>query len=369
MDLYGILGVVRGAKAAEIRRAYQKRARRLHPDLNPGDPVAAEHFREIARAFEVLSDSLRRAEYDRTGGLAAEPEAGVPDVGFAGFDFSVRSEGEGSFGFREFLDSALPDGADEQAGPGEDLEHSTRLTFDESLEGAERRLHVMRQERCRTCEGRGELAREPLACPKCDGAGQVKASRGHMIFTRRCKVCRGSGRLHGRPCGSCQAEGRVMQSEWLDVRVPPGVQDGSRVRLEHLGNAGRRGGPFGALVLKVEVEPHPFFRREGADLHCTVPVTIFEAALGGHVEVPTPGGRVAIEIPAGTQSDARFRLRKRGVPRLGGSSRGDLYVEVKVTVPKIDDPTSRELLRDLARRHAEDPRAELWIGTQAEPKP
>jgi molecular chaperone DnaJ len=358
MDFYEALGARRGASAAELRRAFQRLARRLHPALNPGDPVAAEHFALAARAFEVLSDPRRRAEYDR-GERPAQEAVAVREVGFEGFDFSA--EVGGSVGFRELFAGVLQGPPAKERAPirGEDLEQSTRLSFEESLVGTSRRIHLVRQDQCPGCGGAGDVAFGPVPCPRCQGTGQVKARRGHMVFSRPCADCAGSGRLARRACPRCGAAGRVMQSEWLEVRIPAGVEHGGRVRVAGCGNAGRFAGEAGDFVLAVEVEADAFFRRDGEDLHCTVPVTMTEAALGAHVEVPTPDGPMTIEIPTGTQAGQRFRLRKRGVPRLGGEGRGDLYVEIEVRVPQVDDDRSRELLQELARLNPEDPRREL----------
>jgi molecular chaperone DnaJ len=335
LDLYDLLGVRRNATVAEIRRAFQKHARRLHPDLNPGDPVAAERFRALSQAFEVLSSPQRRAEYDR-GESQAPMASRVPIVGFEGFDFSSEATLAG-VGFREIFGGVLrrqPASAAD-APRGEDLEQSTLVTFDETLRGARRRVHLVRQEHCSACRGAGQVAFGPVSCPSCRGTGQVRANRGHMIFSRSCEDCGGVGTISRRPCGRCGSEGRVMASEWLDVEIPAGVSDGARVRVPGCGNAGQRGGPPGDFVLVVRVEAHPSFRREGDDLFCEVPVTITEAALGAHVEVQTPDGPVTIEIPAGTQTGQRFRLRKRGVPQLGGKGRGDLFAEARVLVPTV----------------------------------
>jgi molecular chaperone DnaJ len=346
MDLYEVLGVRRSAGAAEIRRAWQRLSRALHPALNPGDPVAAERYREAARAFEVLSDPPRRTAYDR-GELPATTVAPAPEGGFEGFDFSARVRVE-TLGFREIFEAsgataaALPDVA-----PGEDLEQATRVTFEESMTGTSRRVHLVRFDPCPACGGSGEVSFDPAPCPRCQGSGTVRGSRGHMIFSRRCADCGGSGSLRRKACDRCGGEGRAIASEWLEVRIPPGVGDGSQVRLPGAGNAGRRGGGAGDFILTVQVETHPLFRREGEDLHCVAPVGMVEAALGGHVEVTTPEGPVTIEIPAGTQGGQRFRLRKRGVPRLGGKGRGDLWVEVRVVIPAVTDDRGRALLQEL----------------------
>lgn len=369
MEFYEVLGVRRNASAAEIRRAYQKQARLLHPALNPGDPVSAERFRVVSRAFEVLSDPHRRAQYDR--GEAPAPPAPVAAVGFAGFDFSTEVRVERA-GFHEIFQGVLHPGAE---GPvaGEDLQQGTRVSFEECLQGTRRRMHVMRFDTCPACEGRGALALRPRPCPTCAGRGELRSSRGRMVFTRSCRDCGGTGVLGRQPCSRCVGEGRVMQSEWLDIQIPAGVGDGSVVRLTGWGNAGRRGGPPGDFVLSVEVEPHPRFRREGDDLFCDVPITIAEAALGAHVEVPTLEGPVAIGMPPGTQTGQRFRLRKRGMPRLEGAGvepgRGDLYVEVRVWVPPVTDDEGRRLLEEFARKSPRVPREEMTAASSSGVRP
>jgi len=368
MDPYEVLGVRRGATLAEVRRAYQKRARQLHPDLNPGDPAAAERFRAVSESFAVLSDPHRRAEYDR-GGHAAPAQASVPEVGFEGFDFSSEVR-MGAVDFREILEGVLQsrERGERDSARGEDLEQTARVSFEEALVGARRRVHVTRLGDCGACLGAGEAPALPSRCARCAGAGQVQTRRGRMIFSRRCGDCGGSGIMSRQACARCGGEGRLMQSDWLEVDIPPGVRTGSRIRVPGLGNAGRRGGRPGDFVLAVEVEDHPLFHREGEDLRCVVPITITEAALGAHVEVPTPAGPVTIEIPAGTQNGQRFRLRKRGLPLVGQKTRGDLYVEVRVWVPKVQDDHSRELLREFARRNPHDPRQAQGIARASDGK-
>lgn len=359
MDLYEILGVRRNASLADVRRAYQKRARALHPDLNPGDPIASERFRVVSQAFEILSDAQRRAEYDRGDPLPAPAPAG-PEVGFEGFDFEAEVR-VGGIGFREIFDGVLNPASDQPAPvlPGESVEQVTRLSFEETFSGTRRQVRVVRLEHCPICRGHGDVAVPPAPCTTCQGTGRVRARRGRMIFSRRCSDCGATGVVDRSTCQRCHGEGRLMQNEWLGVEIPPGVADGMRLRVPSAGNAGRGEGPPGDFFLVVNVEPHPFYRREGHDLHCVVPVSLTEAALGGHVEVPTPDGPVTIEVPAGTQPGQRFRLRKRGMQRLGEKGRGDLYVEVKVQVPAVADDRGRELLRELARLNPEDPRKDL----------
>jgi molecular chaperone DnaJ len=344
MDLYERLGVRRAAGGAEIRRAWQRLSRALHPAVNPGDPVAAERYREAARAFEILTDPKRRAAYDR-GELSAEPVAPRALGGFEGFDFEAHVRVE-AVGFREIFEHHAPGGA---AQAGEDLEQATRVSFEESMQGASRRVHLVRFEPCADCRAAGEVAMAPVACPRCGGSGSVRGSRGHMIFSRPCRECDGRGEKRHRACPRCSGEGRSMTSEWLEVHIPPGVDSGTKVRLPGGGNAGRRGGPPGDFVLTVEVEEHPRYRREGSDLHCTVQVGMVQAAMGGHVEVATPEGSVTIEVPAGTQTGQRFRLRKRGVPRPDGGGRGDLWAIAEVVIPVVTDDRGRSLLRELSQ--------------------
>jgi molecular chaperone DnaJ len=356
-DYYQLLGVRRGASLTELRRAYQRLARQLHPALNPLDPVAAERYRVVTHAFEVLRDPDSRARYDR-GEAAEPPPPSEPHVEFHGFDFSIEGK-RASAGFREIFAAVIPGTAPESAPvAGEDLEQATRISFEESLRGAERRVQLLRFDACAACGGSGETSDSVLACARCQGSGQLRTRRGHMVFTRSCPDCGGRG-LQARACPSCSGQGRLLQSEWLSVQIPAGVASGSRVRVPGAGNAGQRGGRAGDFVLKIDVEPHPLFERDGADLVCELPVSLAEAAAGAHVPVPTPDGPVTIEIPAGTQPGQRFRLRKRGMPKPGERGRGDLWVKIRLVVPAVTDDRARALLRELARLLPEDPRRDL----------
>jgi molecular chaperone DnaJ len=359
-DPYDLLGVRRSATLAEIRRAYQRKARQLHPALNPGDPAAAGRFEAVTAAFEILSDADRRAAFDSGESPASVTTTTVTEVVFEGFDFSADRQPPANF--RDIFEGVAPANAPLR---GEDLEQVARISFNESMCGARRRIHVVRHDHCPLCGGEGEVSVGPAQpCTRCAGAGHLRARRGHLVFSRGCGDCGGRGVTSERRCPRCAGEGRLIQSEWLDVDIPPGAGNGTRVRLPGLGNCGRAGGAAGDLTLVVEVELHPLFRREGDDLHCEVPVTIVEAALGAHVAVPTPEGSVNIQIPAGTQTGQRFRLRKRGAPRLGGKGRGDLFAAARVVVPTVTDARGRALLQELGGLYPEDPRKEIAHGTK-----
>jgi len=349
-DFYSILGVDRRFSPTKLRRAYQRRAREFHPDLHPGSAEAASMFALVAQAFEVLSDPERRSAYDR-GVVEGKTLREKPPLAFEGFDFAPGSNGRQ--GFRELFESAIePEGETAQA--GEDLEVTLRISFDEAFRGAHRRLSVTRLSPCATCDGSGHVARAAEPCATCGGEGSTRVRRGHLVFRARCRDCDGAGQRVQGPCPTCAGESRVHETEWMDINVPPGIEHGARLRLPSAGNAGRRGGPPGDFVVHVEVDPHPLYRRAGHDLYVDAHVSIFDAAMGGHVSVKTPDGDVPIEIPAGTHPSQRFRLRKRGMPHFGDpGSRGDLWAEVKLVVPAITDAPSRALLAEVSRRVAE----------------
>jgi molecular chaperone DnaJ len=362
MDLYEILGVRRGAGGDEIRRAYRRLARRYHPDINPGDREAQVRYAQITRAFETLSDPERRRAYDAGG--AAEVATPPPAAyGFEGFDFSVQVVGQDASTFGElFADvltrTATAGGSAPQ--PGAHLHAALSVTLDEVMAGATRAVPVTRYVPCRGCQGRGIVQVAARDCAACGGTGRIRSSRGHMVFGRLCERCGGSGVLTAATCRACGGQGLEVRGESVEVAVPPGVEDGAELRVAGRGHAGRRGGEAGDLFVRVHVEAHPFFRREGPDLHLVLPVAVHEAALGARIQVPTPDGAVALRIPPGTQSGARLRLRERGVPDRRRGVRGDLIVEVQLVLPSLLDERSKELLREFARANTEDVRREWW---------
>jgi len=358
MDFYLVLGLERAATPGEIKRAYKRLARRYHPDINPGDRTAAQQFRQIAEAYETLSDPERRRHYDAVGfaGPVLEPQA----FGFEGFDFSATVSGQSAptFGdlFADILQPRDSGRARQVPERGADLHQTITLGFEEAMRGGERQVVVTRHEQCGACEGSGRLPAPERRCGTCRGTGHVKTTRGHMVFARRCADCRGSGRLTDVRCSRCGGNQTLTRTETLTAKLAPGLGDGARVRLVGRGHAGRNGGQAGDLYLNVCVEPHPLFRREGDDLHVVVPIAIHEAALGAKLEVPCIDGQARLRVPPGTQSGQRFRLRERGVPSARDGRRGDLVVEVRLMLPKVLDERSKELLREFGRINAGDVR-------------
>ena len=363
MDLYAILGLARDADLADIRRAYRRLARRCHPGVNPGDRDARAKFDQITEAFETLSDPERRRAYD--AGVPRETVAGGVSIGFEGFDFSVQlAGGQQASTFGDLFAGVLSRGVERGSagGPeaGAELHSTLSISFDEAMAGVERYLPVTRHVPCRTCAGGGAVALEPTPCAACQGRGQIRMARGHMVFAKPCEVCRGSGERREAMCRSCRGDGVEARAESLRVQVPAGAADGAQVRIPGRGHAGRRGGPPGDLVLTIRVEPHRLFRREGDDLHITVPIAVHEAALGAKVDIPTIDGVVRLRVPPGTQSGQRLRLREHGAPSLRTGGRGDLIVEVALVLPALLDERSKELLREFGRINGEDVRGGLW---------
>jgi molecular chaperone DnaJ len=353
MDFYIVLGVERGATPGDIKRAFKRLARRYHPDINPGDRTSAQQFRQIAEAYETLIDPERRHRYDS----GAAPTSGPEPFGFEGFDFSISVHGASAPTFGDlFADVLSQRDVLSLQGPeqGADLHATVVLPFEDAIRGLDYRLVVTRYERCHQCGGSGRLRAPEKDCLQCEGGGVLKSTRGHMVFSKPCDRCGGTGRHAHARCPNCAGQQLEMRSESLTVQVPPGLTDGFRIRIPGKGHAGRNGGSTGDLHVTVRVEQHPFFHREGDDLHIVVPVAIHEAALGAKVEVPSLDGPARLRLPAGTQSGQRFRLHERGVPSTRDGQRGDLIVEVKLVLPDHLDERSKELLREFGRINAAD---------------
>jgi molecular chaperone DnaJ len=360
MDFYILLGLERGATLNDIKRAYKRLARKYHPDINPGDRMAAAQFRQIAEAYETLSDPDRRRRYD-TGGTREAVEHTA--FGFEGFDFSVSVSGASASTFGDLFADVIRQREQERLNEtperGADLHQVVTLSFEDAMRGGQRGMTVTRQEHCRACRGTGTFRTAESRCLQCQGAGTVKSVRGHMVFSKPCPKCRGTGRQAETRCPTCSGSQMEIRTEPLTIQVPPGLADGARVRVPAKGHAGRNGGSPGDLYVTVRVEAHPLFRREGDDLHMTVPIAIHEAALGAKVEVPSLEGHARLRVPPGTQSGQRFRLRERGVPSSRDGRRGDLVVEVRLVLPKLLDERSKELLKEFGRLNGEDVRKDL----------
>ena len=361
MDLYVVLGIQRGATLDDIKRAYKRLARKYHPDINPGDRMAAAQFRQIAEAYETLSDPDRRRRYDATG-RAGDGDQGA-SFGFEGFDFSVSVHGAqaSTFGdlFGDVFQQREVQRPQHEPQRGVDLHQAISVSFEEAMGGGERSIAVTRQEHCRVCKGLGRLHVTESRCAHCQGAGVVKSARGHMVFTRACSHCNGTGRQRDTRCPACAGQQVEMRTEPLTIKLPPGLADGAHIRIPGKGHVGRNGGGVGDLYISVHVQPHPLFHREGDDLHLTVPIAVHEAALGAKIEVPAIDGPARLRVPPGTQSGQRFRLRQRGVPSPRDGRRGDLVVEVRLVLPRMLDERSKELLREFGKINPEDVRRDL----------
>ncbi|MFQ5669833.1 MAG: molecular chaperone DnaJ [Acidobacteriota bacterium] len=344
-DYYEILGVSRSASLPEIKKAYRVLAVKYHPDRNPGQREAEERFKEAAEAYQVLSDPEKRQRYDAYG------HAGVGGAG--GFNPETFSDFSDILGniFSDFFGGARHRGPAPQRGA--DLRYDMEIDFFEMVQGLETTIQVPRTEECGKCSGTGAASQGDIrSCGTCRGAGQVRYTQGFFSVTRTCPTCHGQGRRITRPCPVCQGQGTVRVNKKLQLKVPAGVDTGSRLRLLGEGEGGRRGGPPGDLFVVLHVKEHPDFRREGFDLHCRIPITFSQAALGKTVKVPTVSGEATLRIPAGVQSGASFRLRGKGVPHLNGSGRGDQIVTVHVETPRHLSRKSRELFRQLAEEES-----------------
>jgi molecular chaperone DnaJ len=384
-EYYETLGVPRGASADEIRKAYRKLARKFHPDLNPGDKASEERFKNVQEAYDILSDGKKRAMYDQYGAYSESgfPGAGAgrqgqPGMDFGGFDFSEffsgagagaepgargRRPAQGAAGgrFTDIFSQFFTGRGEEETAPekGSDLEYAINIDFWRAIRGTQEKLNIPRYDVCAACRGAGSSGGGEMACPQCNGTGQVSQMAGAMRFNLACPRCHSTGRLRNA-CPACAGEGRTAHTESVEIRIPPGARTGSRLRVPGKGNAGTMGAPPGDLYITTRVEEHPFFRRDGDDIEIRIPVAVWEAALGAKIEVPTIEGRTLLKIPQGTRSGQRLRLRDKGILNSRTGQRGDQIVEIQIQAVDPRDERTRELLRELGRQHPEDPRAAMW---------
>ena len=346
-DYYNVLGVPRSASEDEVKRAYRGLARKYHPDVNKS-PEAEDRFKEISEAYGVLGDPVKRQSYDRFGSAEGRSPFGSAATGAEPFGFGGMADiFETFFGGTETRRRAGPQ-------QGADLKLNVSLTFEEAVYGQKREMEIPRSEACPVCSGTGaEPGSTPTVCPTCQGSGDVRQVQqsifGQVVTTTTCPRCRGDGRVVTHVCTECHGEGRVARNRTLEVAIPPGVDDGTQIRVPREGEAGTRGGPPGDLYLQLEVEPHPLFRRDGQDLYLDLPLNIAQAALGNEIEVPTLDDTEKIKIPPGVQAGRTFRLRARGVPHVRNGRRGDLIITTRIVVPQDLTERQRELFDELAR--------------------
>lgn len=346
-DYYSILGVSRNATQEEIKKAFRRLARQYHPDLNPGNREAEEKFKEINEAYSCLSDPVRRANYDRYGtaegpmgnGYGFETHTTFTDL------FEDIFEGFfGSFGFKK-----------QRPTKGADLRYDLEITLEEAAFGGEREIKYKRWESCTNCSGTGvKPGSSPTVCPSCGGTGYIRYSQGFFSVSKTCNRCAGKGKIINDPCPHCSGAGRLRVEHTLRIKIPPGVDNGTKLKVSGEGEIGEFGGPRGDLYIYIEVKEHDFFKRDGMNIHCSIPISFVKAVFGGEIEVPTLDGKERISIPAGTPSGRVFKIKGKGLPRVGSSLRGDQIVTVYIDVPKKLTPRQRELLEEFAKLSGED---------------
>jgi molecular chaperone DnaJ len=348
-DYYKTLGVSRNAQDDEIKKVYRKLARKYHPDLNPGNKESESKFKDLSTAYDVLSDPEKRKNYDQYGDPAGAGHVHPDGGGFQGFKFE---------GFEDFFPGM---GAPRRSGPdkGADLQHTLRVSFRDAFQGTKVSLAVRRTETCKGCQGSGEGPGAKSACAACEGKGHLERGIGFFKSRQPCPSCNGAGRI-APPCPECQGHGTHAVTETVNVGIPAGVEDGTKLRVSGKGEAGRRGGGPGNLLLHIQVESDSQFERRGSNLYLSLPISFSEAALGAKVEVPTPDGHSTIKIPPGTQGGSKLRLKGQGMPIPKSGQRGDLIAEVQVMTPQVQDERSKELLRELGALNDHDIRRNAW---------
>src|SRR6184192_2547896 len=369
-DYYAVLGLNRDASEEDIKKAYRKLAMKFHPDRNPDDKTTEEKFKEAKEAYEILTDTRKRAAYDQFGHAGVDPSAGFGAAGARGFG---GPEGFGGFAdafgdiFGEIFGQAGRGGRGNGVYRGADLRYNLDLSLEEAARGAEVKIRIPALDTCETCHGSGaKPGTSPKTCPTCHGRGEVRVSQGFFSIQQTCPACHGTGKIIPDPCVTCHGAGRFRKHKTLSVKIPAGVDQDDRIRLSGEGEAGLNGGPPGDLYVVVSIKPHSVFQRDNSDLHCEMPISFATPSLGGEIEIPTLDGHAKLKIPPETQTGQVFRLRNKGIKGVRSSVHGDLYCHISIETPVKLTPRQKELLRELEVIIAEnpgahDPRAKNWF--------
>jgi molecular chaperone DnaJ len=361
-DYYELLGIKKSASESEVKKAFRKLARKYHPDVNPGDKASEQKFKEINEAYEVLSDAKKKQQYDQFGHAAFDQSYGPGASSAQGFEGFGRGTGSsGVYGFEDIFSNLFGERAGHR-GPtkGEDATYTVEVDLEDAILGKTMQVDLQREVTCAVCNGSGaQPGTSRRTCPTCMGTGSISQGRGFMQVAQPCPTCRGEGTINPNPCKNCSGRGVTSKSDRISVKIPPGVDNGSKVRMAGLGGHGEKGGPPGDVYIVTKVRSHPYFERKGDNLYSEASVTVKEAALGEKIEIPTVDGIVSLSLPEGVQTGQQMKLKGKGVPHFGGGGVGDHYVTIKVVTPTNLSERGKELLRELDRLHPSNPRSAI----------